>query len=114
MKCDEQKDGSFFMSEIEMLKKEIQSLKEELKKDSKELEKESDKLEEVTLENPSVVSSDESSVTESSIVDKLGSYEKKFIKQYNEILQRDGEIIANNFFSLKSRYLKRALTLKNI
>ena len=109
MKCDVSKDETF-AKEINDLKEEIKSLKEALasKNDNKEIEQK----DEVVIENPSIISSDESSATETSVIEKLGSYEKKFIKEYNEILNRDGEVIANDFFILKSRYLKKGFDPK--
>lgn len=109
MKCDASKDETF-SKEINDLKEEIKSLREALasKNDNKEIEQK----DEVVIENPSIISSDESSATENSNMVKLGSYEKKFIKEYNEILNRDGEIIANDFFILKSRYLKKGFDPK--
>jgi hypothetical protein len=109
MKCDVSKDETF-ENQINDLKEEIKSLKEALasKTDKKEIEQK----DEVVIENPSIISSDESSTTEVSSMDKLGSYEKKFIKEYNEILNRDGEIVANDFFILKSRYLKKGFDPK--
>lgn len=109
MKCDVSKDETF-ENQINDLKEEIKSLKEALasQTDKKEIEQK----DEVVIENPSIISSDESSTTEISFMDKLGGYEKKFIKEYNEILNRDGEIVANDFFVLKSRYLKKGFDPK--
>ncbi len=85
--------------EIEKLKNKINNIetrKEEIKKDSLK-----------PIESPSVGSSDQSSPTGENVVKSLGSYEKKVVDKYSNILNSDGEIAAENYFSSKMRYLPK-------
>jgi hypothetical protein len=65
------------------------------------------------VENPSEGSSDESSPTGKQKVNKLGSYEQKFIDNYRKILNEDGEMAAENFFIQKARYLPKGFHPRN-
>lgn len=110
MKCDTEKSSQDFDEKISSLKEEIKALKEKLSLDSKE--EEVIITEDNTVENPSIASTDESSITDVKKNAKLGSYEKNFIKDYKKILEEDGELKANNFYFVKSRYLKKGFDPK--
>jgi hypothetical protein len=107
--CDESKNSDF-EKDISDLRNEIKALKELLSGENKEQTKEI--KDEAVVENPSIASSDERSTPKESLRDNLGNYEKKIIKKYNEILQTDGEIKANDYFISKSRYLKKGFDPK--
>jgi len=110
MKCETKEVNQDFDKEISSLKKEIKALKEKLSLDSKE--EEVIITEDNTVENPSIASTDESSITDVKKNSELGSYEKNFIKDYKKILEEDGELKANNFYFVKSRYLKKGFDPK--
>jgi hypothetical protein len=137
MKCDIEKDSSEVLTEeVKTLKAELADVKAELEKslveikalvesfqaDSTEEIKQADSLvEEVVevatedlkvIENPSAGSSDSSSPTEESLLDSLGAFEKKAVKQYSEILNKDGEAAANTFWEFKSQYLNKGFDPK--
>lgn len=111
LKCDIEKDSNDFNKEISSLKEEIKALKEKLSS-SDEKKEDTISIADVVVENPSIASTDESSVTDVAKVSELGSYEKAFIKDYKKILEEDGEIEANNFYFVKSRYLKKGFDPK--
>lgn len=137
MKCDmeEQKDTQ----ELNNLKQEIIDLKNNLEKEMNDLKKLlQDKLDRLVLEeveqadnskeienelveekvvlkeieNPSVGTSDNSSPTDSMNLDSLGTFEKKAVQQYAEILNQDGEAAANAFWEFKSQYLNKGFDPK--
>ena len=110
MKCETKEVDQDFSKEISSLKEEIKILKEKLSLDSKE--EEVIITEDTIVENPSIASTDESSITDVKKNSKLGSYEKNFIKDYKKILEEDGELKANNFYFVKSRYLKKGFDPK--
>lgn len=137
MKCDadEQKDTQ----EINVLKKEIIDLKKNLEREMNDLKKLlQDKIDRLVLqeveqadnskviedaltaekivlkeiENPSIGTSDNSTPTDSVNLDSLGTFEKKAVRQYAEILNQDGEAAANAFWEFKSQYLKKGFDPK--
>jgi hypothetical protein len=91
------------------LEAEIKDLKEKLNNlsDNKEEITIEKKKELKIVENPSVSTSDQSSPTDNKDIKQLGSYEQKIIKEYNKILNDEGEIAAESFFNRKSRYLAK-------
>tara|TARA_R110001606_G_scaffold95899_3_gene212418 strand:- start:217 stop:1956 length:1740 start_codon:yes stop_codon:yes gene_type:complete len=64
------------------------------------------------IENPSISNSDNSSPNESLNLDSLGTFEKKAVRQYAEILNKDGEASANAFWEFKSQYLNKGFDPK--
>lgn len=64
------------------------------------------------IENPSISNSDNSSPSESLNLDSLGTFERKAVRQYAEILNKDGEASANAFWEFKSQYLNKGFDPK--
>jgi hypothetical protein len=72
------------------------------------------------VENPSNHAQEEKVVTEDTTViatksldDNLGAYEKKVVETYRNILNKDGEEFADNWFSTQAKYLPRGFNPKN-
>ena len=136
MKCDVEAQSD--SEEVSAIRKEIADLKKSLEKELVDVKKllqdkldqlvtnevqQADSVKEVTeevteevvlkeIENPSASSSDSASPTESSMMDSLGAFERKAVKQYAEILNKDGEASANAFWEFKSQYLNKGFDPK--
>lgn len=115
------KANKAFSNLKEEMKKEIDSLKkllaEKLKvfsiEEKQTLNDINNKEQLGEIENPSVSNSDDgTSPQEESLLKGLGSYEKNIVKEYIEILNKDGEAFANMFLDTKSRYLKKGFDPK--
>ena len=72
------------------------------------------------VENPSNHAQEEKVVTEDTTViatksldDNLGAYERKVVDTYRNILNKDGEEFADNWFSTQAKYLPRGFNPKN-
>lgn len=101
---------TFFEAQLSELKEKFENLTNDTAKEEKEVMS-SDSLK--VVENPSEGSSDNSSPTDNKKVNKLGSYEQKFIDNYRKILNEDGEMAAENYFIQKARYLPKGFHPKN-
>jgi hypothetical protein len=68
----------------------------------------------VVIDNPSVASSDDgASPLEGTSVKSLGSFERKIVDKYKQILSSDGEVAAEKYFLSNKQYLARNFHPKN-
>lgn len=107
MKCDSEMEDKLnalnekFKKELSEIKSRLEGLSDEKVEVVEEVAVE-DTLK--TVENPSVGTSDESSPTELKNTQKLGSYEQQIVTNYSKILNDNGEVAAEEYFTAKARY----------